>query len=147
MYFLSEICSSFSLLCFKTGSIQLPRKHLFRDKRSTTCRLSLYPGCPWYHPVPVFSRISAVIWHLHFHGSLLWSDGLQQHWAHHENMWLWDAQWWTSGIHAGVGPHARSSRISNVATYRATALGFPLQHRCYGKFLGPTKISSKPWHK
>ena len=134
MYFLLEICSSFSLLYSKIGSIQLPRKHFFRDQRPTACHLCLYPGCPWYHPVPIFSRISVVILHLHSHRSLLWSDGLQQHWECYEIMWLWDAQWWTSGIHTDVGPHARSSRISNVATYRATALGFPLQHRCYDKF-------------
>ena len=138
MYFLLEICSSFSLLCSKTGSIQIPRKHFLRDQRLTACHLCLYPAWPLYRPVPTLSRISAVVLHLQSHGSLLWSDGLQQHWARHENMGLWDAQWWTSCLHTRVGPHARSCRIFNVATYRTEALGLPLWQRCYDKFWCPS---------
>lgn len=86
IYFLLEICSSLSLLCSKTGSIQLPIKHFFRDQRQTGCHLCLYPGCPRYHPVPMFSRVTVVILYLHSHGSVLWPDGLQQRWVQHENM-------------------------------------------------------------
>lgn len=46
IYFLLEICSSFSLLCSKTGSIQLPTKHFFRDQRQTACpQMSLVSPC------------------------------------------------------------------------------------------------------
>lgn len=107
---------------------------------STICKLEAkclsFVFIPW---VSLVSSCAYVLKNLCGHLALaipqvfVWSDGLQQHWIQLENMWLWDAQWWTSG-HTGVGPHARSSRISNVATFRATALRFPLQHRCYDKF-------------
>lgn len=69
IYFLLEICSSFSLLCSKTGSIQLSTKHFFRDQRQTAC-----PGMPLVSPCVcvlkdhcghltlVLSWLCAVVW-------------------------------------------------------------------------------------
>lgn len=52
-----EIRSLFSLLCSVTDSIQLPRKHFFRDQWPVSCLLCLHLGYPLCHILLMFSKV------------------------------------------------------------------------------------------